>query len=269
MKLGISTACLYPEVVEKALEELLNGGAKVLEIFINSHSELKEEYLKDLKRKADSYNAEIVSLHPFTCGLEPMMFFSAYERRFTDMIEYYKLYFNAMNILEAGIFVFHGNNKLNTYSNEKYFERFSKLAEVGKSFGITVAQENVARCTSSDINFLNKMSQELGDDAKFVFDLKQARRSDVDIFEFISTLKDKIVHIHYSDGSNNNDCLPYGKGKLDNIKFINELKRVNFKGNIITELYRENFKMVSDLMKSFTEMRIDCENILCPNINNY
>ena len=132
MKTGISTACFYPELLENALKNILERGVDVLEIFINTHSELDKNYLMNLKAMTDSYGAEIASLHPFTCGIEPMMFFTPYQRRFEDILEYYKLYFEAMNILGAGIFVFHGNNKQNTYPDDKYFERYLSLYNLGK-----------------------------------------------------------------------------------------------------------------------------------------
>lgn len=255
MKIGISTACLYPELLENALKSILERGVDVLEIFINTHSELNKNYLKNLKAMSDNYGAEIVSLHPFTCGIEPMMFFTPYQRRFDDILEYYKLYFEAMNILGAGIFVFHGNNKLNTYPDENYFERYLSLFNLGRQFGITVAHENVERCTGGNLSFLLKMSEALGDSAKFVLDLKQARRSGENPNEFIKVLKNNIVHIHYSDGGSNEDCVKFGKGEFDNTTFIDNLRQNNYKNAIILELYRENFIDADDLIGNFKLMK--------------
>lgn len=54
------------------------------------------------------FDVRCVSVHPFTCEIEQLMFFSEYERRINDILEYYKLYFQFMNIVGAKIFVFHG-----------------------------------------------------------------------------------------------------------------------------------------------------------------
>ncbi len=251
MKTGISTACFYPELLENALKNILERGVDVLEIFINTHSELDKSYLMNLKAMTDSYGAEIVSLHPFTCGIEPMMFFTPYQRRFEDILEYYKLYFEAMNILGAGIFVFHGNNKQNTYPDDKYFERYLSLYNLGKQFGITVAHENVERCTGGHLSFLSKMYDALGDSAKFVLDLKQARRAGENPNDFIKTLKNNIIHIHYSDGGTNGECLKFGEGEFDNTTFIDNLRQNNYKNAIILELYRENFIDTDDLISNF------------------
>ena len=48
ISLGVSTACLYPEVTERAVDELAAAGVKTIEIFYNSPSEYRPEFLKEL-----------------------------------------------------------------------------------------------------------------------------------------------------------------------------------------------------------------------------
>lgn len=254
MNIGISTACLYPELLEDSLSMLLEKGIKTFEIFINTDSELKEQYLKELNTKIQINGAEVVSLHPFTCGIESMMFFTQYQPRVDDIMEYYRKYFNAMNILGAGIFVFHGNNALNQYEDAMYFERYLALYNLGKEYGITVAQENIARCSSGRLDFLLKMKSQLGKDAGFVLDLKQARRIGADPIEYLTRLGNSIVHIHYSDGDESNECMMFGNGKFNNTKFFDILRQNSFKGCIIEELYRENFKDVNQLSQNYNSL---------------
>ncbi|GHU54516.1 AP endonuclease [Clostridia bacterium] len=243
MKTGISSACLYPMLLEDAIENLL--GIPYIEIFINTHSELKENYLKNLRKRLDEYGTECVSLHPFTCVIEPLMLFSKYERRISDFLEYHKLYFNAMNIIGAKIFILHGNKSIIPVANELYFERFLKLYELGKEFGITVAQENIVRCQSSSLQFLVDMQTALKDKANFVFDIKQCVRSGENVLEMAETLKDNIVHVHISDHGEKGDCLLIGQGNLDCKKLFSILNN-----NVIymLELYRSNFNTVEDLL---------------------
>ena len=106
LKAGVSTACLYPKVVEEALYDLAIGGVQHVEIFINTHSELHPTSLAHILRRFDM---TCKSLHPFTSELEPLMLFSGYERRLQDVLEYYKRYFSAMQTLGATVFVLHGN----------------------------------------------------------------------------------------------------------------------------------------------------------------
>lgn len=47
---GVSTACLYPRVVEEALYDLALSGVSNVEIFINSHSELRRSFVDTMAR---------------------------------------------------------------------------------------------------------------------------------------------------------------------------------------------------------------------------
>ena len=48
MRIGASTACLYPMETEKAVATLIENGFRIIEIFFNSFSELELEYLEKL-----------------------------------------------------------------------------------------------------------------------------------------------------------------------------------------------------------------------------
>lgn len=248
MKAGISTASLYPQLLEDALKNLLDTGVKHTELFINTHSELDTAYIKMLKKELDAHDASCISLHPFTCPSEPMMLFSSYERRVSDMLDYYKYFFEAMNILSADIFVFHGNMSKTAVDEELYFERYLKLYELGRSFGITVAQENVERCQSRSLEFLRSMKSALKEKAHFILDVKQAVRSDEDPIIMASELGNSIVHVHMSDHSSTSDCMIPGKGSFDMKSFFKVLKKHSFNGAVLLELYRHNYHDLNDLL---------------------
>ena len=89
---GVSTACLYPMLTEQALLELCKHGIQNVEIFINAPSELEKRFLREIKSMLEHYGVNAVSMHPFTCELETMMFFTGYSRRLSDGLEYYKKY---------------------------------------------------------------------------------------------------------------------------------------------------------------------------------
>lgn len=247
---GISTATLYPMLTEKSLLTLAEQGVKCAEIFFNSDCELEKGFVNELKKIKDSYNMKICSIHPYTCGIEPMMFFTQYPRRFFDILEYYKKYFEIMNILGADVFVFHGNKPQNAFSDEMYFERYKGLYDLGKSFGITVAQENVCRCSSRSLDFLVKMSDTLGDDAHFVLDTKQAVRSGISPYDIIDRLGNKICHVHISDHNADKDCTLVGKGNLNMNRFAHSLKDCSYTGSIILELYSDGYGNVSELKQN-------------------
>lgn len=261
MKAGVSSACLYPQLLEKSVEDIARHGIKATEIFINTDCELEETYLKELKSILDYYGTECISVHPYTCAIEPMMFFTNYERRLNDALTYYSKYFKAMNILGANILVFHGNKGIVPVDENLYFDRFFKLSEVGKKFDIMVAQENVARCQCNNIPFMVNMVQQLGDIAKFVIDLKQAIRSNVNLFDIIESVGNNIAHIHISDHTSTHDCLPLGMGVLDVQLLLERLKEKSFNGAIMLELYRNNFDTIEQLKDNYL--------YLCKAIDNF
>lgn len=251
LKAGVSTACLYPKVIEEALYDFALAGIEHVELFINSHSEIKRNFVLSMKDIMKRFDMTCSSIHPYTSEMEPMMLFSPYERRVNDMIEYYKSFFSAMQLLGASIFVVHGNKPFGTPDNNLYFERFQRLVEVGKSFGIYVTLENVARCTSSSLNFLKQFCDALGNDAFITLDIKQAVRSKENPFTILRELSSHIAHVHISDHGEYGDCLQIGKGHFAVKKFLKELSDVNPDCSVILELYRSGFSDVPDLANNY------------------
>ncbi len=250
MKAGVSTACLYPTEVEKAFRQLAENGVKTAEIFVNSHCELSGPYRAEMLAVQKEYGIDVVSVHPFTCGIEPMMLFTAYERRVTDMLDYYKKFFEYMNLFGAKYFVLHGNKPQNPFPDEKYFERFFRLQETAEQFGVCAVQENVSRCTGGSIDFLKKMKAALGDKAAFVLDTKQAHRSGTTPIEMVRELGGNIKHVHFSDFGEKGDCLKFGFGEYDNKTLFTELQKCGFEGSLIIELYKGSHSGAADLAEN-------------------
>ena len=101
MKVGISTGCLYPMLTEECIDVLAKLGFTSFEIFFNTFSELKDEYLDMLKYILEKYNARVKSIHPFTSSYESFLLFSDYERRFMDGIKIYEMYFRTARKIGA------------------------------------------------------------------------------------------------------------------------------------------------------------------------
>jgi sugar phosphate isomerase/epimerase len=251
MQAGVSTACLYPMELEKSLYELAVRGVECTEIFVNTHCEMFDPYLSQMKNIQKQTGIKVKSVHPYTCSIEPIMFFTKYERRINDFLEYYKNYLNYMNEFGAEILVLHGNKNENKFPDEAYFERFALLQELAESFGVCVAQENVSRCTSGSLAFLEKMKSYLGDKAKFVLDIKQAHRAGEDPISMVRALENSIVHIHFSDCGKSGDCLLYGEGEYDNDAFFKELNKINYTDSILLELYRDGYNKIEDLIENY------------------
>ncbi len=256
LKAGVSTACLYPRVVEESLYQLALVGISHVEIFINTHSELRRSFVHTLAQILDRFEMTCRSLHPFTCEIEPMMLFSNYPRRTEDYLEYCRQYFSAMQQLGATIFVLHGNKvPAASVNRELYMERFLRLSELGKEYGVTVAQENVARCTGASLEFLKQMQSDLGKEAHFVLDIKQAIRANQDPMEMLRELGSSVVHVHISDHGQYCDCLPLGKGRFPVDAFLQLLAEKSPDASVILELYRSGFSDVSELAANYTQLQ--------------
>ncbi|MBR2954876.1 MAG: sugar phosphate isomerase/epimerase [Ruminococcus sp.] len=253
MKVGVSTSCLFPKPIEESLYQLAVNDVACAELFLNTHSELKKSFAHGLAKLLQRFDMTCPSVHPFTCEIEPLMFFSEYERRLTDSLEYYKLYFQFMNIVGAKIFVFHGGK--GDKGKEFYCERYSKLYRLGKEFGITVAVENVTRCQSRSSAFIRDISAILGNEFAFVLDTKQAIRAGETPFAFLDAAGKSVAHVHISDSGQLGDCLPIGKGNFRFKQFFEKLNTQNPDASVILELYGNSFTTTSELISSYNILK--------------
>lgn len=249
---GVSTACLYPEPVEESLYNLAVNGISHTEVFLNTHSELKKNFAHSIADVLKRFDMKCTSVHPFTCELEELMFFSDYERRMNDALEYHKQYFEFMNIVGADVFVFHGGKAMR--SRELYCERYSRLYRLGKEFGVTVAVENVSRCQSRSSAFIRDIASMLGDEFAFVLDTKQALRAGETPFAFLNAAGKKTAVVHISDSGELGDCLAIGKGNFRFKEFFEKLNSYNPDANIILELYRNGFSGIGELVSGYNRL---------------
>ncbi len=249
MKIGVSTACLYPMEIEKAFQTLNELGFRTFECFINTYSELTPSFLRTLRDMMTAYGSHVRSVHPFSSGFETFMLFSDYKRRFWDTLEQYKAFFEAARFLGADLFVIHGDRR-SVITEEEYFSRFSNLVACGRSYGVTVAQENVNLYRSADPGFIRRMRMALGKDARFVLDLKQAVRAGWSPFDLCEAMGEDLIHVHVNDHLPGQDCLLPGKGAMDYNRLGRVLRQNGFSGDYILELYRENFGDPAELAQS-------------------
>ncbi|MCR4925053.1 MAG: sugar phosphate isomerase/epimerase [Clostridiales bacterium] len=252
MNIGVSTACLYPLETEKSLQTLAQAGFKDTEIFFNASYEMYGFIFDQIKEILDNYNMNVTSIHPFTSFAESFLLFNAYRRRFYDGLEFYKKYFDTANRLNCDIVVIHGCKLQYAIEEDDYIERFAKLYELGREFGVKIAQENVVNFMSGSLLFLENMKKQLGNDFKMVFDIKQAVRSGYNPLDLVDKLGDSFVHLHLSDHDldKGKDCLPPGLGNFDFKTFFDKLKEKNYQGNSVIELYRHNFDKPQELYES-------------------
>lgn len=253
MNIGASTSCFYPLETEKALSEVIALGFNKAEIFFNTSSELKPDFVKILRTNADENGLKVLSVHPFSSAIENTCIFGEYPRRFDDFIGLYRAHCHAAALLGAKVVVIHGARDVRKIPlpDEMYFERFRYLVNIGKEEGVTVCQENVHLFKSQHIAFMKRMRDALGSDFHMVFDVKQSIRAGYDPFEFLDEMKNEIVHVHLSDNNlPEADCLPPGKGNFDFARLFKTLSEADYKGDYVIEIYSKGLDVKQELALS-------------------
>lgn len=252
LEIGCSSACLYPMETEDAVRTLLDGGVRLLEIFLNAECELELPFASALRERTDAAGARIVSMHPYFSAFEPMQFFSQYDRRFEDGLRFYRRFFAACGVLGAKVFVFHGDWKDWRFCDlDGYCERFSRLADAAAEYGVVFAQENVAPYRSRDPAFIRGMRARLPN-ARFVLDCKQAIRAGFSVGEMAEAMAGALVHVHLSDCDGARDCLLPGGGEVD---FAEIARLCRGAETSVLEVYRGDYGNTDELFAAYRYLR--------------
>ena len=254
-RLGLSSACYYPLVTEASFEKICLSGAKCAEIFFNSPGELEKGFIREMAAMQQAYGVDIVSVHPFMSFAEDFFLFSPYERRFTDMLPLYERFFEVCRELGATIFVIHGARIPGSSPDALYCNRFAKLTELGKRYGVSVCQENVVHYRSESAEYLKMMRDAIGEDFGVVLDIKQARRAKISPYDIVDAVGDCIRHVHISDYRADCDCVPPFTGKFDFPEFFDTMKHIGYEGAYIIELYEHSYRDEREIVKSYQKVK--------------
>ncbi len=251
---GVSSACYYPKLTEEALETAGQAGFQNVELFLNSFSELTDDFVAHLKAIRDRYGMNIVSVHPFFSFAESFFLFSTYERRYQDILQLYDRFFQVTAQLGAKIFVIHGVKTIAQFDDEEYCRRFRQLMDMGAQYGVRVCQENVVLHRSESPQYLKEMRDYLGKDFGVVLDIKQARRSKYSPYDFLELLHDDIAHVHISDYNDKLDCIPPLKGEFDFPEFFRTMQNYGYSGKYIIELYKWSYRDEGEIVDAYEKL---------------
>ena len=256
MAIGISTACYYPLETELALEQVGKSGAKVTEIFFNSPRELKSSFLDILADIRDFYGMRVCSVHTFTAAADSYLFYSNYQRRFEDGLDYLKRFYNAAAELGAEYVIMHGDKITGKLPDEEVAEHFMMLENEANSFGVHVLQENVNRYRSADPEFIKNLIHNTDGKALFCFDVKQAVRSGHMPYEVLDAMGENVRHVHLSDHSAAGDCLLPGKGGFDFNSLFQYLNSIGYRGDYVVEIYNHCYKNTDEIANSLNFLHL-------------
>lgn len=260
MEVGISSACFYPDFeLEKSIGTMKKLGFNFGELFLNTYYEYSEEFLKKLIEEKEKYNFDIKSLHFFSSMYEPYLF-DDYKRRRDDSFKIFKEICKATNKLGSKSYTFHGMRKreLGVINRKEILDIYNELAYIARENNIYLSQENVSWCMSSDLEFLKLLKNNIKYDIKYTFDIKQAYKANENPLKYIDIMGDKLINFHINDRNEEKVCMLPGKGNVDYKEIIDKLKKVNYNGPLILEVYRENFNKYEELkeVKYFIEKNL-------------
>ncbi|MBE6689132.1 MAG: sugar phosphate isomerase/epimerase [Ruminococcaceae bacterium] len=254
--IGISTACFYPMYLEKALERITKFDISVCEIFFNCFSELEMSFVKELKSIADCHGVKVASVHPFLSGLESFLFFSPYDRRFGDGLDIYKKMFEAAQYLGTRYFVLHGAYPASFCGMDEYVRRYNMISDAALQYGIILTHENVSRTVTADADFISHMNVACNSSINYTFDLKQCIRAENDPLRMIEAMGNKIKNVHINDFDfAKKECRLPCDGNCDILSVLKKLKETGYDGNLIIEVYSDNYSSDDDIVNSISKLR--------------
>ncbi|MDE7439907.1 MAG: sugar phosphate isomerase/epimerase [Clostridia bacterium] len=251
MKTGISTASLFlRQETEDAVSTIKELGADCAEVFLQTFYEYRPEFSKALAGNLNGL--EINSVHVNTFHIDSALF-SRSRRNRGDGFYWLDQVMRSAQLLGCKAYSFHGKAEYGFHSGadktadiDNVAERLREAVEFCASYGVKLCLENVAWCIYNRPKIFTELKRRIPDLCG-VLDIKQARRSGFSYKEYIEDMKGSISHVHLSDVDKDGKmCLP-GKGITDFTEVFKRLQGTGFDGNVIIEVYNENYSDISEL----------------------
>lgn len=239
MNLGISTASFYPKIyTENTIELISELEVDKIEVFLQTQSEYKEEYIKNLSEKIKMNGQQVYSVHPSSASFEPLLF-SDYKREVDDAIEIFKVIFKCCKILGAKYYNFHGPRLVSSPVNQwpMIIDRMRKITDIAKEYDIGISQENVSWCVSGKMEFVEFLKGEKIENLYYTLDNKQAVKSLVDPTKLAKVMGTDLVNVHISDIKEKDVGIFPGFGNFEFDDFFINLKELKYTGPVFIEVY--------------------------------
>ena len=251
MEIGMSLACFYPMPPEEAALEAKKLNIKVCEVFLNTVSELEEDYLQELRSLCDQNGLRVHSVHPFTSAMENYLFFSPYPRRVRDAVDFYRRYADAAKILGASVVNIHGDRGLGLADFDQYVECLDPLLGLQKETGIIFALENVYYSSVAHPDFTARLCRQVPEIC-FTYDIKQAVKGGQDPYALLDAMGERIVNFHVNDCDFGHVCLLPGCGTVDFERISEAFHNNGYIGPALIEVYRKDFEDPREIQMSKT-----------------
>lgn len=250
MKIGISTASLFPEKhSEDAAQIIKDLGADVAEIFLSTFYEYRPEFSKALAPKIEGL--EVNSLHTMPLNFEPNLFNSTRRVR-GDGFYWLDQVARSAQLLKCPDYTFHGFVRTAGVRHDDMGfigERIAEAYYFARGYNLSLCLENTAHYAYNRPGFFKEVKSRCPEIAG-VFDIKQARRSGYPYAMYIEEMAGSVGYAHLSDVDADGRCCLPGKGIYDFNEVLKRLKGAGFDGNIIIEVYRGDYGGFEELKES-------------------
>lgn len=256
MEIGISTASLFKrQYNEDAIVTLNELDARVCEVFLGTYCEYTKEFSNLLKERKGSIRVH--SIHTLNTHFEPQLF-GANPRAVDDAYEIFGNCLSTARDLGATCYTLHGiaRFKKNVLYNE--YEKIGKMMQKAKdfasSYGVDLCLENVEWAYYNHVGFYKYISK-FCPNLSTCLDVKQARISGDSYVDYINEMGSSIKTVHLSDvNASGKICLP-GRGTFDFVDLFKRLKDVDFIGDMLIEVYTNDYGEISELKESLDYLR--------------
>ena len=238
-------------------------GCQTIEVFLNTFSEYRPNFVRTLRQRIDDAGLGVYSVHPMSNQFEAQLF-SIHPRQKADAFSVYRDALNAGRILGATHYVMHGSPHLGGTAKNLEMERitpvFRELIDVAAEYGIVLCLENVSWCFFHAPAFGKELKERLGDHRlKFVLDIKQAVRSGEDPFAFVEAVGEDLENWHLCDyafdGAGKLSLKMPGQGQCDFEALGSAMVKKGYQGPAFIEVYSDMYKDMGELKASFDSIK--------------
>ena len=251
METGVSTASLFGRYNTEDILPLLDRmGVRLAEVSLSTFSEYEPAFADKLVAQKGSLTVH--SVHALTTQFEPQLFNMSPRVR-ADAQAIFRKVLAAGQKLGAKYYTFHGAVRLKAIRYDVNFDTVAdtvnRLTDIAAEYGIRLSYENVHWCFFSYPGFfaeLKKRCPRLG----ATLDIKQARQSGIDVYEYLDVMADRLTTVHLCDCVGVETALP-GRGEFDFGRFIGELKRRGVMAPLIVEAYSKDYATTDELAQAY------------------
>ncbi len=251
MDIGVSTATFFMRRYNEDSISIIKGlGGNTCEVFLECPSEYTESYGKLLLEKKG--DLKVHSMHAVTMNYETELF-NSFDRAYNDALKSFAGVLTIGKMLGAGFYTMHGRARIKKGANYDNYERNGKrleeLCDFARNYDIQICLENVAWSLCNRPEYFKEIVK-YAPSICATLDVKQARVSGYDYREYLSSMNSRIKTIHLSDVDNAGHIRLPGKGNFDFEELFKRLKDVGFDGDMIIEVYKDDYGAESEITES-------------------